>query len=103
LNLRLLWGRIALALLLLCAQQQAALHWLSHAVQATHGKTGAPPSDLHCDACLAFSGVGAAPTSAAPFIPASLARHVAVGCPPTVASPAALRLAFRSRAPPILS
>jgi hypothetical protein len=102
-SLKTLLGRGLLALALLFGQQHAALHWLSHAVEATHAKAGTPAADEHCDECLALAGLGAAAPSAAPSFPASVAQH-ALQAPPAVAvAPAALRLGFHSRAPPILS
>ena len=99
-----LLSRGLLALALLFAQQTAALHWLSHAVDATHAKAshGSAPAD-HCDECLALSALGAAASSAGITLPAGLAQHARVALPPVAPSPAALRLGFHSRAPPILS
>ena len=101
--LKQLLARGLLALALLFAQQAAALHWLSHAVDATQAKagTGSAPSE-HCDECLTLGALGAAATATAASLPAMLAQHARVAAPQPVASPAALRLAFRSRAPPIL-
>ena len=102
LSLNTLLGRGLLALALLFGQQHAALHWLSHAVEATQAKAGTPATDLHCDDCLAVAGLGAAATASAPLLPAACARHALASPLPTADAPAALRLAFRSRAPPIL-
>jgi hypothetical protein len=101
-SLNTLLGRSLLALALLFGQQHAALHWLSHAVEATQAKAGTPATDLHCDDCLAVAGLGAAATASAPMLPASFARHALTSPLPTADAPSALRLAFRSRAPPIL-
>ena len=100
-----LLARGLLALALLFAQQTAALHWLSHAVDATHAKAShgsATPAD-HCDECLALSALGAAAASAGITLPARLAQHARVALPPLAPSPAALRLGFHARAPPTLS
>lgn len=102
-SLKNLLARGALALLLLFAQQQAALHWLSHAVEATHAKASSSAPAEHCDECVALSAFGAAATSAPTPLPVSSAQH-ALAAPPIVATaPVPLRLGFRSRAPPILS
>lgn len=102
-SLKTLIGRGLLALALLFGQQQAALHWLSHAVEATHAKaTKSAPLD-HCDECLALAGLGAAAPSASPTLPASFAQHALVALRPAGLAPVELRLGFRSRAPPILS
>ena len=96
-------ARGLLALAFLFAQQTAPLHWLSHAIdatQATAGK-GAPPGD-HCDECLTLSAFGAGATSHGAELPAAAAQHALPAAATPVASPAALRLAFRSRAPPTL-
>ncbi len=98
-----LLGRGLLALVLLFGQQHAALHWLSHAVESTQAKAGAPAPEQHCDDCLAVAGLGAAATSSTALLPAPLARHTLTSPLPTADAPAPLRLAFHSRAPPILS
>ena len=104
-SLKTLLGRGLLALALLFAQQQAALHWLSHAVEATQAKASSKTAPAeHCDECLALADIGAAATgSGIPALPASFARHALVALPSVAVAPAALRLAFHSRAPPILS
>jgi hypothetical protein len=102
-SLKTLLGRGLLALALLFGQQHAALHWLSHAVEATHAKAGSPASDEHCDECLALAGLGAAAAGTAPALPASFAQHALYSLPAVASAPIAPRLAFHSRAPPILS
>ena len=97
-----LFARGVLALALLFSQQTAALHWLSHAIEATQAKASKPTPIEHCDDCLTLGALGAGATSASPVLPVSFAQHTLTTLPPVVASPAALRLAFRSRAPPIL-
>lgn len=96
-------ARSLLALAFLFAQQTATLHWLSHAIDATHAKAGkAAPAPDHCDECLTLSALGAGATSSSGELPAATAQHALLASPTPVASPAALRLAFRSRAPPTL-
>lgn len=92
-----------LALALLVAQHAAVLHWLGHSVAAAQTKPdagGGLPAVDHCDACLAFSALGAGATAAeftAAPIPA--VRTVAISAD-SAARPTACRFAFRSRAPP---
>ena len=96
-------ARGLLALAFLFAQQTAALHWLSHAVEATQAQTGknAPPGH-HCDECLTLGALGAGATSAASTLPLTGAQHALPGSASDAVAPAPLRLAFRSRAPPVL-
>jgi hypothetical protein len=94
-------ARGLLALALLFTQQHAALHWLAHAVDTTHQKAPAPHGAEHCDECLTLSALGSATTSAAQALPLFSAQHALPVPPAAFASPAVLRLAFRSRAPPI--
>jgi hypothetical protein len=103
-NLQNFFARGLLALVLVFAQQQASLHWLSHAIEATKGKaaTGPLASD-HCDECLALSGLATGATSAPQTFPQEAAHHVLIAASEVTLSPALLRLAFRSRAPPILT
>lgn len=96
-------ARGLLALAFLFAQQTAALHWLSHAIEATKatsGKAGAPAD--HCDECLTLSALGAAAASGAAPLAVVVAHPAQRAALPAAASPAALRLAFHSRAPPVL-
>ena len=102
--LKILLGRGLLALALLFGQQQAALHWLSHAIEATQAKASQKPAPTeHCDECLALAGLGAGAPSATPALPASFAQHALVALRPAGPAPVELRLGFHSRAPPILS
>ncbi|HZT55524.1 MAG TPA: hypothetical protein VFA35_04810 [Burkholderiaceae bacterium] len=95
-------ARGLLALAFLFAQQTASLHWLSHAVEATQHKNAKAPAADHCDECLALSALGAAAPAHAAALPFAAAQHAPLAAPIAAASQAALRLAFRSRAPPIL-
>jgi hypothetical protein len=103
--LKKLVARGLLALAFLFAQQTAALHWLSHAVEATQAKAGSSTGGAphHCDECLAVAAFGAAAPGAGFAFPASLVQLAPGVATAVTASPAAPRLAFRSRAPPILS
>lgn len=94
--------RALLALAFLFAQQTASLHWLSHSIEATQNKNAKAPAADHCDECLALSALGAAaaPHAAAPHFAA--VQHPLLAAPLAPASQAALRLGFRSRAPPVL-
>ena len=93
-----------LALAFLFAQQTAALHWLSHAVEATQSQAGknAPPGH-HCDECLVLGALSAAATSGGTALPLSAAQHALPRQASGDAAPQPLRLAFRSRAPPVLT
>ena len=102
-SLRFLLAHGVLALLLLFAQQHAAVHRLLHAVQATHPKAEGA-LDRHCAECGALSALDAA----APV--ATLTALALQGAGANV--PAALHAdaqrpaswpAFHSRAPPNLS
>jgi hypothetical protein len=103
--LKIFVARGLLALAFLFAQQTAALHWLSHAVEATQAKASSSTGGAlhHCDDCLAVAALGAAAPSAGFAFPAALARLMPGVATPVAASPAVPRLGFRSRAPPILS
>lgn len=97
-----LLARGLLALLLLFAQQTATLHWLSHAVDAVHAKAaqGSAPSE-HCDECVVLGALGAAAApSPAAFVPSG-GSDFWLAPTQEATSPAPLRLAFRSRAPPV--
>ncbi len=95
-------ARGLLALVFLFAQQKASLHWLSHAIDAAQAKAGqsTPPTD-HCDLCLTLSAFGGAAASADTALPFAKASHVLHAPRVALHAPTALRLAFRSRAPPI--
>lgn len=96
-------ARGLLALAFLFAQQTATLHWLSHAIDATHAKAGkGAPTPDHCDECLTLSALGAGlASSGSAELPAPAAQHALLASATPVASPAALQLAFHSRAPPV--
>lgn len=98
-----LLARGMLALLLLFAQQQAAVHWLTHAGDAKHAKAAGSSPAEHCDECLSLSALGAAATPSAPALPEPLAHDALASAPVARSAPALLLLAFRSRAPPVLS
>ena len=100
--LRTLLARGVLALLLVFAQQQATLHWLSHAVDAVAQKAKHGPNDV-CDECAALAAFDAmaAPAPLVLALPHAGTTLVDVVEPVSIAR--APRLAFRSRAPPVLS
>jgi hypothetical protein len=101
-SLRHLGFALWLALALVVGQQAAALHALSHATQSFSEKGDSTPAKSHCDACSQFAGFAGA-----------LGSHVSIP-PVVIASPPqalidhdasvrlARRLAFLSRAPPVL-
>ena len=90
-----------LALAVLWAQNLAALHWLSHAIEATQDKAGNGPANHACDECSALGslGTGAVPAPV-PTVPVPALRHALCAGPVRFEPPAPIRLAFRSRAPP---
>ena len=93
-----------LALALLVSQRQAELHWLSHAIDAAHVKTGSAliPSE-YCGFCLAMDALGAGACAGVEMALAPcFARHEAILRPQASPLSTALRLAFHSRAPPTL-
>ena len=100
--LRTLLARGVLALLLVFAQQQATLHWLSHAVDSVAQKAKHGSSDV-CDECAGLTAFGAmaAPTPLVLAPPRGDNTLVDVVEPASIAR--APQLAFRSRAPPVLS
>ena len=101
--LRNLAARGLLALAFLLAQQTAALHWLSHAVESTQQKAGnGTAPDHHCDECLTLSALGAGAPSSGMALALDAAAPAPCAAPLNAPAPAALRLAFRSRAPPVL-
>jgi len=90
---------------LLLAQQGAALHALSHGVEAFKSASGnrseqrAPLGERHCNLCLTYAQVGA---GAAPATPVAFAAALSYAAP--LASHASWRAlvarAYHSRAPP---
>ena len=103
LSLKHLAARGLLALGFLFAQNTAALHWLSHAVDATQAKVSkASASTERCDECLALGALGAAVSGGATSLDFAAGEHALLVASPDTPAPTALRLAFRSRAPPVL-
>lgn len=102
LSFKQLAARGLLALAFLFAQQTAALHWLSHAVEATQAKASNGAAPHHCDECLTVAALGAAAAAAGFTFPASAARLAPAITTPVAAAPAAPRPGVRARAPPIL-
>lgn len=92
-----------MALLLLFMQQQATLHWLSHAVDATHASVKHPLPAAGCDECVGMAAFGAAAPVTSLVLPAVPATHERAQAAQLASIATALRLAFRSRAPPVLS
>lgn len=97
-----------LALVFMLAQHTASLHWLSHSIEAAesarvaHGKVQVSQAD-HCDECLLLSALGAAAANTHQYpVADTFAQHALLAVWPIAASPAVPRLAFRSRAPPVL-
>lgn len=95
-------ARGLLALVFLFAQQTAALHWLSHAIEATQAKAGKPAPNDHCDECLTLSALGAGATSQSAALPAPAVQYALLESKPAGTACAPIRLGFHSRAPPTL-
>jgi hypothetical protein len=94
---------LALGLLLLCSQQVAIAHWLSHAVHdaRTHEEAPVAPLAEHCDDCdglIAFSAMLPGPAGAMPPQLAFAGETLSTRMPP--APQAATLPVYRSRAPP---
>lgn len=103
LDLRRLLAHAVLAVLLLCGQQYATRHWLSHAIEATQAKATGTPVQAHCDECDSLVAFGAAlPTLACALPLVTDLDNVQV----IAASPSAPDIAtptgYLSRAPPTL-
>ncbi len=90
-----------IALAVLFGQHAAALHDLAHATAQLGDKGGKLPAP--CDQCFACAQLSGAATATAPALP----LFAAVGSTAAVAHIApvftAQRVAFRSRAPPVVS
>jgi hypothetical protein len=95
-------ARGLLALAFLFAQQTAAVHWLSHAIEATQAKAGKPAPNDHCDECLTLSALGAGAISQSVALPAPAAQYALLEVAAAPSAPAPIRLGFHSRAPPFL-
>ena len=94
-----------LSLALAFGQQHALLHWLSHAAASTKAQHvgAADAGNLTCDECVALAAFGAS-SPAAPWAFSCAEPHEeAIAAPVPAGIAATLCLAFRSRAPPILS
>lgn len=101
-SLRLVLAQMGLALLLLLSQQHAAVHWLSHAVEATHGKPKGTLNE-HCADCGALSALdGAAPVATLAALAVADVSASSVSNRHVDAQPAATWPVFHSRAPPRL-
>lgn len=99
---RTLLARCALALLFVLAQQQATLHWLSHAVAAVSQKAHDTHHDV-CDECGALTAFGAMAVGAPLPLAMPSAEVGAVATTPALPLQRAPQLGFRSRAPPPLA
>jgi hypothetical protein len=100
--LRTLLARGVLALLLVFAQQQATLHWLSHAVDTVAQKAKHGPNDV-CDECAGLIAFNAMATPAPLVLALPRGGDTLIDAVEPVSIERAPQLAFRSRAPPVLS
>lgn len=105
--LRTLLARGVLALLLVFGQQHATLHWLNHAVDAVASaaaqKAAQQGSSDVCDECAGLTAFGAMAVGTPPALALPPAERTVAAATPATAPQRAPRLAFRSRAPPVLS
>jgi hypothetical protein len=101
---RTLLARLALAVLLLFAQQQAIQHELQHGIDALSSKSD-PASPLHevCLKCVAFAGLDHSPSCDAPTFAVPEFAHALVAVVAAPSRTAQARALYQSRAPPFLS
>lgn len=100
-HLRRLGLAFTLALALLFGEQAAALHDLGHGLSQIAHKGSLPPGST-CDQCFACAQLSGAVAATVPMVPPFDARDAVPACVAPASAPPALRLAFRSRAPPTL-
>jgi hypothetical protein len=91
-----------LALALLVGQQAAALHDLGHATGQLSHKQDSTPGSSTCDQCFACAQLAGAVGTTPPSFGALDASHAPAQCILRQGVDSAPRLAFRSRAPPVL-
>jgi len=93
---------VLMALVLLLAQREATLHWLSHATEAATAKHALLASSDVCDECLSLGGLDA------PVPPSPVAAATVDTTPPLapayvwVSAQSLLQLGYASRGPPII-
>jgi hypothetical protein len=95
-------ARLALALMVLAAQQGALLHALGHGFEALKQGTGQQSQDHRHDCCAAFHGLDHASTQTVSLPPAVSTAAARVAQTARESLPT-LRLHFQSRAPPAFS
>jgi hypothetical protein len=100
---RAFFARLALALLLVFAQQQAVLHELQHSTDALSASKSAPGTAHQdvCLKCLGFAGTGNAPASSELHVLVAEFVHPHAGLPPVPQRSSLLARAYESRAPPL--
>ena len=91
-----------LALALLVGQQAAALHDLGHATGQLSHKQDSRPGSSTCDECFACAQLAGAVGATPPALHVLDASHAPAQCALPRGVEAAPRLAFRSRAPPVI-
>jgi hypothetical protein len=91
-----------LGLALLIGQQAAALHDLGHAREQLSQKKDARHVPSFCDHCFACAELSGAVTASVPSVPLVPADPEALVASLDAGEACAPRLAFRSRAPPVL-
>jgi hypothetical protein len=98
--------RLLLAILLLFAQQQTALHLLSHATEQLQAQQQQKPAPLHqqaCEKCLALADIEQIVAAKPGGLPPQTAAFVQRGTPAATNPQRAFRALYRSRAPPARS
>jgi len=93
-----LWLALALAV----GQHAAAVHELGHATEQLSHKKGSKPAPLTCDECFACATLSGAVGASLPSVPEVVTDNARPVVSLELGTPAAARLAFRSRAPPLL-
>jgi len=97
--MRRLFGAFFITLALLLGQQAAALHDLSHATEQLDPKAPAPAKHV-CDQCFLGAQLSGAMGTHVASLPVVAAGHVAALPQRDSVHVPAVRLSFRSRAPP---
>ena len=90
-----------LALALVLGQQAVALHALGHATEQLSQKKS-KPAPVSCDECFACATLSGAMGATIPQVPVIVADSLRVISPLHRDASVAARLAFHSRAPPVL-
>jgi hypothetical protein len=88
--------------MLVFAQREASLHWLSHATQAATAKHSSLASSDICDECASIASLGAAVHPDVLQLPVVTSRPVMMPMTPWASAVSLLQLGYASRGPPSL-